>query len=73
MMHVTERLARFTLDLRLEDLPTQVIDAARLRILDTLAVTLAGSLEPCARIALEMAREVGGRPVATLTAFGDRT
>jgi 2-methylcitrate dehydratase PrpD len=70
---VTERLARFALELRLDDLPQRVVDAARLRILDTLAVTLAGAGEPCSRIALDVAREVGGHPVATLIAHGERT
>lgn len=70
-MSVTERLARFALDLRLEDLPTRAVSTARLRILDTLAVALAGSRERCTFIALDAIREVGGRPAATVLAHGE--
>ncbi|MBI3968130.1 MAG: MmgE/PrpD family protein [Chloroflexi bacterium] len=72
-MSVTERLARFALDLRLEDLPEPVREAARLRVLDTLAVGLAGVPEECTRIAADVVGELGGKPAATLWGQRERT
>ena len=42
-MSTTDALVRFAIDLTLDDLPRTVVERARLRILDTLAVAIAGS------------------------------
>jgi 2-methylcitrate dehydratase PrpD len=52
-MTTTEKLARFALDIRLSDLPGAVVENARLRLLDTLGVMLAGSRSRPAIIARE--------------------
>jgi 2-methylcitrate dehydratase PrpD len=52
-MTTTETLARFALDIRLADLPARVVENARLRLLDTLGVMLAGSRSRPATIARE--------------------
>jgi 2-methylcitrate dehydratase PrpD len=72
-VRVTERLARFAIELTLADLPESVRRAARLRILDTLAVTVAGADEACTRMALDVAGELGGTPVATIVGHKERT
>src|SRR6185369_7166407 len=57
---LSERLARHTSALRLEEIPQAVVDAAKLHILDTLGCLLAGSrLEP-GRRAYALAVATGG-------------
>lgn len=65
-MGTTEHLARFALDLKLEQLPAVVTDTARLRILDTLGVALAGSQQECAQIASKTDQQVGGAGPVTV-------
>src|SRR5262249_25047699 len=46
--------------LRFEDLPADAVHWAKVGILDTVGVTVAGSTEPCARIVGEVVAEGGG-------------
>jgi 2-methylcitrate dehydratase PrpD len=65
-MEITCRFAEFARDTRYETLPPAVVTAARRAILDTLASAIAGSVEPAARIALEVERGFGGNPQAAV-------
>lgn len=58
-MTATERLAQFALDIRLENVPPEAVETAHVRVLDTLGVALAGTLEQCSRIATDVALESG--------------
>jgi len=49
-MQLAEELARRVAALRFEDLPADAVHWARVGILDTVGVTVAGSVEPAARI-----------------------
>jgi 2-methylcitrate dehydratase PrpD len=49
-MQLAEELARRSAALRFEDLPAAAVHWAKVGILDTVGVTVAGSVEPCARI-----------------------
>ncbi|BBF69944.1 MmgE/PrpD family protein [Sphingomonas bisphenolicum] len=65
-------LARMVADTRYEDLPAGVIDLAKRAILDTLAVTIAGSgWEVSPAIAAQVA-EWGGAPQATVLVHGHK-
>jgi 2-methylcitrate dehydratase PrpD len=52
----TERVARFVAETSIENIPTNVLAAAKTAILDCLGVALAGSKEEGARICAEQAR-----------------
>jgi len=49
-MQLAHELARRSAALRFEDLPADAVHWAKVGILDTVGVTVAGSTEPCARI-----------------------
>ncbi len=69
----TETLARLAVDTRFETLPRAVIDTAKLRILDTIGIMLAGAQHPSTLISLDLARHLGGNPAASLFAHRGRT
>ena len=54
-MQLAHELARRSAALRFEDLPADAVQWAKVGILDTVGVTVAGSTEPCARIVGEVA------------------
>jgi 2-methylcitrate dehydratase PrpD len=57
-----------------DHLPAAAIDAAKKSLLDTLGVMLAASgTEPAVRAAIDLATEAGGKPEASIVAFGHRT
>lgn len=68
----TDRVIARVRGRRFEDLPADVVALARHCTLDWLAVTLAGSLEPVARIVRDEVLEQGGAPQASLLGWGDR-
>jgi 2-methylcitrate dehydratase PrpD len=72
-MLATARVAEFIVKSRWEDCPGAAIDAARRAILDCLGVTLAGSLDPPARIVQAVAEAEGGAPLCTVVGTGHRT
>ena len=72
-MSVTERLAGHIVATDFADLPREAVEAAKVVILDGLAVTLAGSQEGAARIVGEYAREMGGNPRCSVFGQGFRT
>ena len=49
-MQLAQELARRSAALRFEDLPADAVHWAKIGILDTVGVTLAGCGEPCAQI-----------------------
>ena len=67
-MTIAQELARRIVAMRYGDLPAEAIRWARIGILDTVAVTLAGANEDCVRI-LERIEGVGGQPGPSLV-FG---
>ncbi len=67
----TQKLVKFALRLRYEDLDAYTVEAAKARILSTLAVSLAAfDMEPV-RIVRKLAQPVAGGPTASV--FGDMT
>lgn len=72
-MGVTEQLARFAVEVAGSSIPAAAIVSAKLRFLDTIAVMIAGSRHPSALISLEVARQMGGNPVASIVGHKDRT
>src|ERR1043166_5916573 len=65
-MNATQRLARFALDLNYRRIPEQVIERAKACILDTLAVSLYGSIKPWSRTVVDFVRDSGNHGAATV-------
>jgi 2-methylcitrate dehydratase PrpD len=72
-MRATALLADFVAKSRWEDCPPAAVEAARRAILDCLGVTLAGSVEPAARIIQSIAAAEGGAPLCTVAGTRRRT
>ena len=72
-MPVTEQLAQHITSASFDAMPAEVVEAAKVVILDGLAVTLAGSQETAAQIVAEYAREMGGNPQCSAFGHGFRT
>lgn len=69
---VTQQLARHAVTTAYETIPAGTLDAAKLFMLDTLAVSWAGSDAPGCREAHALLVDEGGRPDATAWAYGGR-
>jgi 2-methylcitrate dehydratase PrpD len=69
-MTAAEHLARFVTDLALEAIPTRARDYAKLSLIDTLGIALAGYHEPSTHAARCVALQHGGEPQATLLVHG---
>ena len=72
-MSITEELAGHISAATFESMPPEAVEAAKVVILDGLAVTLAGSVEPAAQIVADYAREMGGNPLCSVFGQGFRT
>lgn len=59
--------------LRFEDLPAKVVSDAKLRLLDTLGVTLAASAMPVGDVARRASLKLGAGSESRILGFGDRT
>ena len=72
-METTREFARFIRDTGFDDLPEDVIRKSKELFLDTIGVSLVGSSEISAKIAIEHARDIGGNPDASVFAAGYAT
>lgn len=72
LQSVSQRLAEHIAGTRYEQLPAAAIDAAKLFMLDTLAVAWAGSSAPGCREANAQLADDGGRADSTAWAYGSR-
>ena len=72
MEHLSQKVAAWASGLRFEDLPEKTVAAAKMRLLDTLAVAWAGSdaegIGPMRDILIAQ----GGRPDSNVLGFGDK-
>ena len=72
-MSVTKKLVNFIVETTHDDLPTEVIEHAKVCILDWIGVAVAGSLEPPSKIIASIIEEMGGREEATVIGMGFKT
>jgi 2-methylcitrate dehydratase PrpD len=72
-MGVTEQLARLATETPSAVFDGAIIESAKLRMLDTIAIAIAGSREASTLIALETARHLGGTGRASVIGHPDRT
>jgi 2-methylcitrate dehydratase PrpD len=70
---VTRKLARHAATLRYEALPPALVEIIKQCVLDTLGVSIgASTLAPEAAILADYAKEMGGKPEATILGFGGK-
>lgn len=69
---ISEQLAAWVHRLRVDDLPADVVDDARWRLVDMVGVTIAGSRVDSAGPVSRVAGSLGGNPQATTMTFGQR-
>lgn len=72
-MGATEDLARFTCELKFEQIPAEALVWAKDAMLDCTGVALAGSREEAGRIIANHVKKAAGRPEAGVFAAGFRT
>ena len=65
-MNETRELARFVFQTRFEDFPKEVVEQAKILILDNLASGLVGSSQPWSKMVAEMVREEGCKGECTV-------
>lgn len=67
-----DRIVHHALHTRFEDFPQEVVEAARLRLIDTLSCVLGGAEGGGNQAMLGLVRSWGGAPQATILTHGDR-
>ena len=70
MKSATEKLAEFAVNLQWEDIPKEVQENAKLRILDIVGLSLGSIPTDYYRIVLKMAKAMGGSPDSTIIGEG---
>lgn len=70
---VSQRLAQWVYELKFEDIPDDVIAAAKRILLDSMACCLGGHHSHDAKLMRKVVSELGGRPDATIVGSRDRT
>ncbi|HEY7495433.1 MAG TPA: MmgE/PrpD family protein [Candidatus Tectomicrobia bacterium] len=65
-MHETRALARFVAETQFADLPPSLVADCKILILDTLGAGFVGAMQPWAQQAVEMVRQLGGTPEASV-------
>ena len=63
---ITEKLAHFVVETRMEDIPQEALKVAQMGITDCIGVTFPGSLEPQGEIIRGYVRKMGGVPVSSI-------
>ena len=72
-MSATKTLAQFIVDTKYEKFPADLVEAAKIAILDGFANMLAGSTQDLATIIGEYVQESGGTPQSTVIGWGFKT
>ena len=65
-MQVIDKVIQFIVETDFPNIPVEVVERAKIPFLDTIGVMLAGSAEPAGKIAINLVREMGGIPTATV-------
>jgi 2-methylcitrate dehydratase PrpD len=72
MKTLVERLANFSLGLRFDDIPKDVVHESKRILLDSIGCALAGLSVDKGKIVVQLAKEMGGPPESTIIGAGDR-
>ncbi|MCC6473975.1 MAG: MmgE/PrpD family protein, partial [Burkholderiales bacterium] len=72
MSIVTPRLIQFVQETGFDSLPPEMVRVTKRGLVDAIACALAGTRTDRGKIAVRMARRLGGQPEATVIGAGDR-
>lgn len=71
---ISEQLATFVVNTRIDDMPREAVEKAKVMFLDIIGVALAGTrVEETGKIAIDYVREAGGVPESTVIGGGFMT
>ncbi len=73
MSNIIEELARFTLETKYEDLPEPIVRVTRNLIMDGIGDGLAGITTDPGKMAIAVAKMLGGTPESSIIGTGDKT
>ncbi len=73
METVSHKMAEFAVHLKFSDLSKEVVDTAKRFLFDTIGCSFGGYRVEDAKIALDVLREMGGNPEATVIGSGEKT
>jgi 2-methylcitrate dehydratase PrpD len=65
-MHETRALAQFVAQIQFTDLPPGLVDDCKIAVLDTFGAGFVGTAQPWAQRVIELVRELGGTPEASV-------
>jgi 2-methylcitrate dehydratase PrpD len=65
-MHETRALAQFVAQMQFANLPPSLTEELKIIVLDTFGAAIIGTAQPWAQMVLELARELGGTPEASV-------
>jgi 2-methylcitrate dehydratase PrpD len=66
MTHVAQEVAEFICTTSFDDFPKEVVEKAKLCLIDSIGVALYGSRFDAAQIVLSLAKEIGGKEESTI-------
>lgn len=69
-MYYADRLAEWATSLKFADIPTEVVELAKLCIQDWTGITMYGSIAPWSKILLDLAKAEGGEKEASIVVDG---
>ena len=72
MISLSQELARFVVEAKFEDLPAAVVHEAKRTLLDSIGCALAGIATDKGKIAISLARKLGGPPDSSIIGIGDK-
>ncbi|MFC1534838.1 MmgE/PrpD family protein, partial [Thermodesulfobacteriota bacterium] len=72
MSDTVQTLAKFVVDTRYEDLPADVLHAAKYLLLDSIGCGLASITTDRGKMSIAMARKMGGPPESSIIGVGDK-
>lgn len=73
MKDFTEEVARFVAEAKFEDLPPEVVHEAKRVLLDSIGCAIAGITTDKGKIAIRLARRLGGLPESSIIGIGDKS
>ena len=72
-MNLTEKLSRFVVQFRIEDIPEEVIEASKKCFLDWVGVAIGGMKDHSVKIVVNLLKEMGGKKQASVLGYGFKT
>jgi 2-methylcitrate dehydratase PrpD len=72
MTDTIPKLAKFVVDTKYEDLPEEVIKAAKFLLLDSIGCALASVTTDRGKMSIALARKMGGPPESSIIGIGDK-